>query len=47
MAATHYDGNDLQQTKPIFKLMPPLAMTVAHKWLGAYFTVYPDCCNVG
>lgn len=44
---THYDGNDLQQTKPIFKLTPSLATNVDFQWLTAYFTVYPDCCNVG
>ena len=47
MATTHDDGNDFQQTKPIFKLMPSLAIIVDHEWLAAYFTIYPDCCNVG
>lgn len=44
---THYDGNDLQQTKPIFKLMPSLVLTVGHACLAAYFAVYSDSCNVG
>lgn len=47
IATTHYDGNDLQQTKPIFKLTPSLAISVVHEWLAAYFTVDPDCGNVG
>lgn len=44
---THYDGNDLQQTKPIFKLMPSLVFTVGHACLAAYFAVYSDSRNVG
>ena len=47
IARTHDDGNDFQQTKPIFKLMPSLAIVVDHEWLAPYFTVYSDSCNVG
>ena len=47
VVTTHYDGNDLQQTEPIFELIPSLAVTFAHELLATYFTINSDCCNVG
>ena len=47
ITTTYYNGNDLQQTKPIFELMPLLAIIISYRYLAAYFTVYSDSYNVG